>query len=288
VELRGQIAVVTGASSGIGRATARELARRGNTVVAVARREALLREVIAECQSDAPKSSYLAGDLGDRAFAEGVIEETAARHGRVDLLVNNAAIPVRKLFYLTSVEDVEDALRINFLSSVWTCYAAIPHMLRTGGGAIVNVSSFASKVVPTHETLYAASKCALNGFTEGLWNELHGSNIHVALIHPGPIDTEIWDKGEHPDGYQGRKFPPSMVADAIVEAVERRRYEVTVPRRNLQLLAARFLRLVAPGLLRAGVRRMDPIPPEALTEARERARRGSRLGDDDGPGGPGD
>ena len=288
MKLRDQIAVVTGASSGIGRATARALARRGNTVVAVARREALLREVATECQSDAPKSGYLAGDLGDRAFAEGVVEETVARHGRIDVLVNNAAIPVRKLFYLTSVEDVEDAMRINFFSCVWTCYAAIPHMLRDGGGAIVNVSSFASKVVPTHETLYAASKCAMNGFTEGLWNELHGSNIHVALVHPGPIDTEIWDKGEHPDGYQGRKFPPELVADAILDAIERPRHEVTVPRRNLQLVAARLLRLVAPGLLRAGVRRMDPVPPEALAAARERARRGGRLGDDDAPSGPGD
>ena len=281
MKLHNQIAVVTGASSGIGRATARALARRGNTVVVVARREALLREVTAECQVDAPKSSYLAGDLGDRAFAEGVVEETVARHGRIDVLVNNAAIPVRKLFYLTSVEDVEDAMRINFLSCVWTCYAAIPHMLRDGRGAIVNVSSFASKVVPTHETLYAASKCAMNGFTEGLWNELHGSNIHVALVHPGPIDTEIWDKGEHPDGYRGRKFPPAIVADAILDAIERRRHEVTVPRRNLQLMAARFLRLVTPGLLRAGVRRMDPVPREALEAARERARRGARLGESD-------
>ena len=288
MKLKNQIAVVTGASSGIGRATARALARRGNTVVAVARREALLREVTAECQTDAPKSSYLAGDLGDRAFAEGAIEETVARHGRIDVLVNNAAIPVRKLFYLTSADDVEDAMRVNFFSCVWTCYAAIPHMLRDGGGAIVNVSSFASKVVPTHETLYAASKCALNGFTEGLWNELYGSNIHVALVHPGPIDTEIWDKGEHPDGYTGRKFPPSIVADAILDAIERRRHEITVPRRNLQLMAARLLRLVAPGLLRAGVRRMDPVPPEALAAARERARRGARLGETDGRSDPDD
>jgi len=279
LDLRDRVAVVTGGSSGIGRATALALARRGNTVVAVARREELLREVAGECQVSAPKSSYLAGDLGERSFAEGVIEETVARHGRIDVLVNNAAIPVRKLFYRTSVEDVEDAMRVNFLSCVWTTYAALPHMLRDGGGAIVNVSSFASKVVPTHETLYAASKCAMNGFSEGLWNELAGSNIHVALVHPGPIDTEIWGKGEHPDGYKGAKFPPEIVAEAILDAIERRRHEITVPRRNLQLMVARLLRLVAPALLRAGVRRMDPVPPEALAAARERARRGARMGE---------
>ena len=273
-----RVAIVTGASSGIGWATARALARRGTQVVAVARREERLRALVDEIRAEAPRSFYLAGDLGERAFAEHVVHESAARLGRVDLLVNNAAIPVRKLLYRTSVEEAEEAIRVNFFSCLWTSFAAIPVMLRQGEGAIVNVSSFASKVVPTHETLYAAAKCAMNGFSEGLWNDLRGSNIHVALVHPGPIETEIWDKGDQPNRYTGRKYPPELVADAILEAVDRRIHELTVPRRNPSLVVARFLRLVAPRLLRAGMARMDPVTEAELAEARAKAREGRRLG----------
>ncbi len=99
-------------------------------------------------------------------------------------------------------------MRVNFLSCVWTTFAAIPPMLRQGGGVIVNVSSFAAKVAPPREGLYAASKAAMNAFSEGLWNDLAGSNIHVALINPGPIDTEIWLKEDEPPAYNGPKYPP--------------------------------------------------------------------------------
>jgi short-subunit dehydrogenase len=274
-----RVALVTGASSGIGFVTARALARRGTAVVAVARRGDRLEALMQECRAHAPRSFHLAGDLGERAFAEGVVDESAARLGRVDALVNNAAIPVRKLLYRTSVEDAEEAMRINFFSCLWTTFAVLPVMLRQGGGAIVNVSSFASKVVPTHETLYAAAKCAMNGFSEGLWNDLRGSGIHVALVHPGPIDTEIWQKGDQPNRFRGRKYPPEQVADAILEAIERRIHELVVPRRNPQLMLARFLRLVAPGLVRAGVARLDAVSPAELAEAREKARAGRRLGE---------
>ena len=274
-----RVAIVTGASSGIGRATALAYARRGLDVAVVARRAELLAALVDELRPLAPRSFFLAGDLGERAFAERVVDETAERLGRVDVLVNNAAIPARKLLYKTSAAEAEAALRVNFLSCVWTSFAAIPVMLRQGGGAIVNVSSFASKVVPTHETLYAAAKCAMNGFSEGLWNDLRGSGIHVALVHPGPIDTEIWAKGEQPNRFQGRKYPPERVADAILDAVDRRRHEIVVPRRNPALVVARFLRLVLPGVLRTGMARMDAVSAEELAEARANAAAGRRLGE---------
>jgi short-subunit dehydrogenase len=274
-----RVAIVTGASSGIGRATALAYARRGADVAVVARRAELLAALVDELRPLAPRSFFLAGDLGERAFAERVVDETAARLGRIDVLVNNAAIPARKLLYLTSATEAETALRINFLSCVWTSFAAIPVMLRQGGGAIVNVSSFASKVVPTHETLYAAAKCAMNGFSEGLWNDLRGSGIHVALVHPGPIETEIWDKGEQPNRFRGKKYPPELVADAILEAVDRKRHEIVVPRRNPSLVVARFLRLVMPGLLRAGIARMDAVTEAELAAARANAAAGRRLGE---------
>ena len=279
VDYAQKVAVVTGASSGIGYVTARAFAERGSIVVGVARREGLLQKLAEECRTHSPASGYLAGDLGDREFAERVIGDTVQRHGRVDFLVNNAAISKHKQFYHMTADEAEYVMRVNFLSCVWTTMAAIPHMLRQGGGSIVNISSFAAKVSPPRETMYAASKAAMNAFSEGLWNDLAGSNIHVSVINPGPIDTEIWLKEDEPVAYQGPKYPPEIVADAIFEAIEKRRHEFTVPRRNPQLVMARFLRLFFPSVLRYGIARMEPVPGEIVDRARARAGRGKRLGE---------
>ncbi len=279
VDYQKKIVIVTGASSGIGYVTAKAFAQRGAVVVGVARREERLQELVRECQLVSPASSYIAGDLGERAFAERVIDETVARHGRVDIVINNAAISKHKQIYHTSPEEVEHVMRVNFMSAVWIILAAIPRMLCTGGGTIVNVSSFAAKVSPPREAVYAASKAALNSFTEGLWNDLAGSNIHVALVNPGPIDTEIWLKEDEPVAYNGPKYPPEIVTTAIFEAIEKRRYEITVPRRNLQLMTARLLRLLFPSVLRMGMAKMDPVPHDVVAAATARARKGKRLGD---------
>lgn len=279
--MEGKVALITGASSGIGAVTAETLARRGVKVVLVARREALLREVTERCQGYAPGSTYLAGDLAERAFAEGIVDETVRRFGRLDILVNNAAISKHKHVLHTKAEEAEFVLRVNFLSSVWTTFAALPVLLRQGSGTIVNVSSFAARVTPPREPLYAASKAAMSSFTEGLWHDLAGTGIHVALVHPGPIDTEIWLKEDEPPSYQGKKYPAQLVADAIVECIEKRRYEITVPRRNPMLLTARFLRLFLPGVLRWGMQKADPVPAELIERARQRAAAGKKLGEAD-------
>lgn len=273
------VVVVTGASSGIGRVTALAFASRGTTVVAVARREELLRQLAEECRRSAPHSIHLAGDLGERDFAERVVDETVARLGRIDVLVNNAAISKHKQIYHMTAEEAEGVMRVNFLSCLWTSFAAVPHMLHQGHGTIVNVSSFAAKVVPPRESVYAASKAAMNAFSEGLWNDLAGSGIHVGLVHPGPIDTEIWDKEDEPVGFDGKKHPPELVADAILAVVDEKLREITVPRRSPPLVTARLLRLVAPALLLRGMARMEPVPEDVLERARKRAARGLRLGD---------
>jgi short-subunit dehydrogenase len=277
---RGTVAIVTGASSGIGHATARELARRGATVLAVARREERLRGLVEACRADSPDTHHLAGDLGERGFAERVVAECVARHGRLDVLVNNHAITKHKHALHTSAEEAEQVLRVNFLSCVWTSYAALPVLLRQpGGGVIVNVSSFAAQVVPPREGLYAASKAALDAFSAGLWNDLAGSDVHVGLVIPGAIDTEIWQKEDEPPGFSGKKHPPEIVVRAILRAIEERRHELMAPARDPGLLTARLLRRLAPRLLRAGMARMEPVPPALLEAARERARRGLRLGE---------
>jgi short-subunit dehydrogenase len=163
-------------------------------------------------------------------------------------------------------------MRVNFLSAIWTTYAALPHFLRTGRGAIVNVSSFAAKVTPAREAAYAASKAAMNAFSEGLWHDLAGTNIHVAIVNPGPIDTEIWEKADEPIAYRGHKYSPEMVADVILAAAAGRVWERTVPRFDPMLLTARLLRLASPALTRLGMARMDPVPGALIEEARRRAR----------------
>lgn len=268
MQLRDRVCLVTGASSGIGRATALALAEQGAAVVAVARREPLLRTLVAELAARAPRSFSLAGDLAERGFAESIVAESVRRCGRLDVVVNNAAVPMHKHALSVSGDDAEATLRINFLAPLWTTTAAIPHLLRAGGGTIVNVSSFASLVVPPREGVYAASKAALNAWSEGLAHDLAGSGIHVALVHPGPIDTEIWEKRQEPSGYTGRRWPARDVADAIVRAVERGEREVVVPRRNPGLVAARWLGWLAPALLRRALRRLDPVPPGVFDAAR--------------------
>jgi short-subunit dehydrogenase len=123
----------------------------------------------------------------------------------------------------------------------------------------------------------------MNAFSEGLWNDLAGANIHVGIVTPGPIDTEIWDKEDEPPAYDGKKHPPEIVTDAIFAAIERRIHEQTVPRRSLPLVTARFLRLFVPSLLRFGMTRAEPVPSDVVDRARERARAGRRLGDVDAP-----
>jgi len=283
MDVRAKVAVVTGASSGIGRVTALTLARAGATVVATARRENLLQEVSDACREHTLDSCHISGDLADKAFAEHLVKETVERFGRIDILVNNAAVPMHRPIYDITAEEAEQVMRTNFLSCLWTSFAAIPYMLLQGeaneqGGVIVNVSSFAATVVPTYESIYAASKGAMNSFTRGLWNDLAGSGIHCALVIPGPIDTEIWDKLEDENAYRGPRYPAQMVADEILSAIRKRRFEVTVPRRNPQLVTARLLATLVPSLIRKGVARMNPLRPGLVDAARARIRRGKAQG----------
>lgn len=254
------------------------LAERGAVVVGVARRADRLATLEAELRALSPRSFTCVADVGQRGDAERAVAETEQRLGRIDVLVNNAAISKHKHIWHTSAEEAEEVMRINVLGCVWTAFAVLPGMLRRGEGSIVNVSSIAGRVVPAREALYGASKAALDAFTFGLVTDLEGSGIHAGSVVVGPIDTEIWAKLDEPASFRGRRHPPELVSRAILEVVEKRRHEVFVPRWSPALLVARLLRRVAPGVLRSGMRRMDPVPAAVLEAARARAERGLPLG----------
>ena len=152
----------------------------------------------------------------------------------------------------------EDPLEWSSVNSEPWAYDALPDM-RLGRGAEV-----------------AIDLATLNAFTEGLWSDLQGSGIHAGSVIVGPIDTEIWDKLEEPPAYRGRKHPPQVAADAILRVIEDRRHQVMAPRWSFSLRLARAVRALAPGLVRLGLRRMDPVPSAALQQARVRAERGAK------------
>jgi short-subunit dehydrogenase len=269
VDWAGRVAVVTGASSGIGRQLALDFAARGCDLVLVARREPLLRQVADAAGARGAQVLAIAGDLGRRELPEQVVERTLERFGRLDVLVNNAGMPKHKQFYDVTADDVEQTLRVNFLAPALLTVAALPHLLRRDEGFVVNISSGAGRIPPPRETVYAASKFALTGFSEGLALDLHGSSVHTAVIHVGPVDTEIWEKAasEAPVRFRGKKHPPSAVSRAVFRCIEGRRHEATVPG-WLRLMFA--LNHFLPGVFRRGAAYYDPVPAEVIRAASRR------------------
>jgi short-subunit dehydrogenase len=268
MEFRDRVTIVTGASSGIGRQVALDFAARGAALVIAARRRDRLDEVAAACAARGSAIEAMVGDVGERGFVEAMAARALRRFGRIDVVVNNAGISKHKQIYRVTADEVDHVLRVNFLAAAHLTLAALPAMLRQGEGWVVNVSSLAGKIPPPREAVYAASKFALNGLSEGLWLDLAGSGVHVAVINVGPIDTEIWDKTDEPTAYRGRKLPPSAVSRAVFRAIEERRHELWVPG---VLRLAWLFRIFMPRLYRWGSARFDPIPPEVIAAAREQA-----------------
>ena len=230
MDVRGSVAVVTGASSGIGAAVATDLARRGATVMAVARRKNRLDEIVEACRRHAPASTACPADVSQRAECERVVKTAEERLGRVDILVNNAGISIHRNAARTTADDVERLMAVNFFAAVNLTYAALEGMLQRRAGAVVNVTSVAGYVPNPGEAAYGASKAALSLWSHGLAVDLAGTGVQVSVVSPGPIDTEIWSLDEELS-YTGKLYPPQVVADAVAEAVEKGWVHRTVPRR---------------------------------------------------------
>lgn len=230
MELEGSKVVVTGASSGIGAALARQASARGATVGIVARRADRLAEVLEECRKHAPGSQMWVADLGDVERAEAVVLDAWDQFGSVDCLVNNAGVPMRRHTLELDYDVVEWVMRVNFLSPARMTLALLPRMIANGGGMIVNVSSVAGRLGNANEAAYSASKFALCGWSEAIAVDLWDTPVRVRLVNPGPIDTEIWDlPGNDAPLYEGEKISPDEMAAGIIAAIEGDRFEHYVP-----------------------------------------------------------
>jgi NAD(P)-dependent dehydrogenase (short-subunit alcohol dehydrogenase family) len=228
VTVDGARVLVTGASSGIGEATAELLVERGATVAVLARRAERLQRLVERL----PGTGHLVlpCDLADPDAAERAALEAWDALGHLDAVVHNAAIPKRRHIDRLTPDDVELTMRVNFHSPVRMTFAVLDRMRTRGRGSHVYVSSMGGRVGIPAEAAYTASKFALCGWAESLALDLWREPIDVRLIIPGPIDTEIWTvPGEDPADYDGPKEPPSTVADAIVDALEGDAFERYVP-----------------------------------------------------------
>src|SRR5271157_4354228 len=190
-----RVMLVTGASSGIGEATARRLAREpGARLVLVARREDRLRALASSLGSE--RVSWVAADLVDAEAPERIREHLLERHGRLDLLVNNAGAAWRAPFAEGGYENVRRTMELNFDAQVRLTEALLPLLRASAPSAIVNVASTAARVARAGSGAYSASKFALAGWSDALWAEERASGVHVGLVLPGFISTEGFPQSE--------------------------------------------------------------------------------------------
>jgi short-subunit dehydrogenase len=239
---------VTGAGSGIGEATARRLAREpGCSLVLVARREQRLRELAAELGE--ARASVIAVDLLDDDAPERVRDHVSERHGRLDLLVNNAGAAWRARFAEGGYENVRRTMEINFDAQVRLTEALLPLLRESAPSAIVNVSSTAGRVARAGSGAYSASKFALAGWSDALWAEERAHGVHVGLVLPGFIATEGFPQAELTQKPWTRWIvsTPERAAEAIFQAGVGRAPERYVPR---PYGVAAALRVLAPSLVR--------------------------------------
>jgi len=227
-----KVTMITGASSGIGKATARLLGRRGDSLVLVARRKERLEELAVELTAMGVETLVVAMDLGSAHQLGELVNQVLQRFGRIDILINNAGFGWQELFEKMRPEDIEKMFQVNVMTPIELCRQVIPIMHRQNGGTIVNVSSVAGFVSSPMNSIYCATKHALVGFSKSLRQELTGTGIRVTVVCPGNTKTEFWEVAAQAYDFPWylTKFaaPVSKIAQAIAEATTGRD-QVVVP-----------------------------------------------------------
>lgn len=248
MDLRGKVVVVTGASSGIGEATARRLATAGARVVLAARRLERLEALAVRLADGGATAVSVRCDVTEPGDVAELARRTLGELGRCDVLVNNAGIPGGAPFRTASVEQIDRVVAVNLLGVLHVTKAFLPSMLERGRGHVVNVASLAGRFATPGSSVYGATKHAVVAFSESLFYELRPHGILVTAVNPGFTRTEGFPQDDVPPALV---MEPDRVAGTIVDVVRRDRApEVSVPR---SLAAMQAFRVLTPPLYRWGV-----------------------------------
>jgi short-subunit dehydrogenase len=243
--LKDQVIVITGASSGIGLTTAETAAERGAAVVLAAQSDNELSDAVARIRLRGGRATAVSADVTDEQQVEKIAQEAVREFGRIDTWVNNAGIGVYGRLTDTPIDQKRRSFDTNFWSVVYGCRAALRHM-RTGGGVIVNIGSEVSDRATPLLGIYSAAKHAVKGYSDALRMELEhdGVPVWISLVKPGPIDTPFPEHAVNNMGVEPKHappvYPPEEVAHAILKCAERPIREVVVggvPRMQLALAA---------------------------------------------------
>jgi short-subunit dehydrogenase len=258
--LHGRVAIITGASSGIGRETALAFARAGVQTALAARREDKLEEVAQTINALGGETLVVPTDISQPAQVQHLVQATLDRFGRIDVLVNNAGFGLLASVEETSIEDMQRIMEVNFMGAFYAMKAVLPVMRQQGRGHIINVASIVGKRAVPYSGAYCATKFALVGFSETLRIELAGSGIDVSVVCPIWTETEFFDTMKNVQQRQLKPVGPAQsaaaVARAIVDCARHPRPEV-MPFRPARLLAV--ANAIAPGLIDRGMRQLAKV-----------------------------
>jgi uncharacterized protein len=247
-----RVAVVTGASSGIGAELARALAQRGWHCVLLARREERLRPLAEEIGGE-----FELCDVSDRAAVDAVAARILERHPRIQLLVNNAGFTQRGDFLSGDPQGIEDVMRTNYLGSVWCLRAFLPGLEAATPSDVVNIVSVAGTVAVPQSGPYAASKHAQLAFSRAIAAQVRPRGIRVHTVKPGYVETEGFPQAWLPAAAQRLVIGPDRIVTHVLGSLEHHRGETTVPRyyRVASVLQALIPNLFVRVLARSGDRR---------------------------------
>jgi len=197
--IKGKVVVITGASSGLGEATARLLAAEGATVVLGARRVERLKSLANELTGKGGKALAVATDVTDRDQVKKLVDTTVQKFGRIDVIINNAGLMPQSLLERVKVDEWDRMIDVNIKGVLYGIAAALPYMKQRKSGHIINVSSVAGHKVRPGATVYAATKHAVRAISEGLRQEMKPYNIRTTVISPGAVATELPNTISDPD-----------------------------------------------------------------------------------------